>query len=543
MTPRRIAIAELGAPLLDGSTSSAAPTPTPAAHDAAKTVALRCAIGCICGMSLIGCVEPTEAMLRTGVACNYTASGPRDSPGWSGSALCGDQRIVLKTTQQAIGDLNMLEMLAHLAGGPAVAVVADAIGRTQAIAISIVLQTVAKWFIFSAVALAALASPTSGGGDGAATIRMPMGLLIASKVFSGLCSITVPANAMIGDLTPAGSAGHAFTKLSLVQAAAAFLGHCAQLGVLRLYLSNYSAIALCLAILTPLPAIPLLLLRRPQKRLQQASQDGVAGPNPSAQDAAACGSSINAVGCDCSVDGGERRRGRGLGGLAADFVSHASAPLQLLTREPRLVQACAGTFLLCTGAMGGAGLMAPLTLTLGWRQGDLNLLQMITLVPSSLAALAFAHAVLFARAGAAFTLVLALLAFLSMALAFRAVPVLGTPAVALGLLSLGGATVGYPALLAVLTETAPSDDLAKAQACISFTATIAHAVAAPTFARLFDPTTIESAARPFDLACVLISAGLVILLPQLLPLVRDQWEAKAREAQAGGQGTGGASGA
>ena len=73
-------------------------------------------------------------------------------------------------------------------------------------------------------------------------------------------------------------------------------------------------------------------------------------------------------------------------------------------------------------------------------------------------------------------------------------------------------------MLAVIVDEAPPKDIAKAQACVSFTVTIVTGVCHPTYARLFDPSTPESAAKLFYVSIVLVGAGVAVLAQQLLTL-------------------------
>ena len=56
------------------------------------------------------------------------------------------------------------------------------------------------------------------------------------------------------------------------------------------------------------------------------------------------------------------------------------------------------------------------------------------------------------------------------------------------------------------------------QAWISFAATLAGASASPLFARAFDPSTPERAARPYYASAALICAGIAVVHGQLWPL-------------------------
>ena len=163
--------------------------------------------------------------------------------------------------------------------------------------------------------------------------------------------------------------------------------------------------------------------------------------------------------------GSSNNQGRVRGGncFLHDVVAHTCESIWLLQREPRLVRVVCGTFLIVSGAGGGSSISSSFTLALGWRQGDLGYLQLLVTLPLSIVAFTLANTHLFRLMGSAATLLIALYALLLMSLSFAATPLVGASGVVCGLAMMGVSAVGYPALLAVLTDESPPADLAKAQ--------------------------------------------------------------------------------
>ena len=131
----------------------------------------------------------------------------------------------------------MLEMVAHLVGGPPIAILADAVGRAHAIAVSVGLLVAARCIFAISVAL------VHTGGH--AEMSVPPALLAVCSILAGLSSVNVPANAMIGDASPAGGAGAVFSRVAIGQAVGGGLGTVVQLLLLRLYLTDYKLVRAC----------------------------------------------------------------------------------------------------------------------------------------------------------------------------------------------------------------------------------------------------------------------------------------------------------
>lgn len=302
-------------------------------------------------------------------------------------------------------------------------------------------------------------------------------------------------------MTPTASRGAVFARLTVCHGVAAGVSQVLHLLLLRLYLTDYTPIIVAVALLSPLPAVPLLVLMR-RARLP-ARKVLCEAPTPPATGKAA--ESAEAAGS------AEERGPR--------------AAVRLLLRERRLLCACVSTFVFIFGVHGGGSLMNSLTLALGWRQGDLYTLHLVITLPTSLTCITLASRFIFPRIGTAAAVIHGIACLLLMCLGFGVAPWLGAGAIGLSLFLIGCAAPGVPALLAVLTEQAPPRQLAMAQACLSVVATLAIGISTSVFGHLFDPSTPESAARPYALSLVLGTLGACPLLALLVPIAREQLRA------------------
>ncbi|EOD14029.1 hypothetical protein EMIHUDRAFT_211951 [Emiliania huxleyi CCMP1516] len=382
-----------------------------------------------------------------------------------GDAVMRSLKLVLATTARLGGDLGTISNLGHLVGGPIIAAVADTSSRTRAIAISVALVVSSKC-LFAVVyvvsgRLAAGHAP-AGSGD-IAFLAIPFPILV-------LCG------ALIGDVTPTASRGAVFARLTVCHGVAAGVSQVLHLLLLRLYLTDYTPIIV--AVLCEAPTPP--------------------ATGKAAESAEAAGSA-------------EERGPR--------------AAVRLLLRERRLLCACVSTFVFIFGVHGGGSLMNSLTLALGWRQGDLYTLHLVITLPTSLTCITLASRFIFPRIGTAAAVIHGIACLLLMCLGFGVAPWLGAGAIGLSLFLIGCAAPGVPALLAVLTEQAPPRQLAMAQACLSVVATLAIGISTSVFGHLFDPSTPESAARPYALSLVLGTLGACPLLALLVPIAREQLRA------------------
>ena len=218
----------LASPLLDAEKESRKTDPQ---------LVLHCTMGIVAFVSFILAADPADAMYRAAVVCDVPPTPERDSVLWSGSALCGDRSAVLAVGQRIAGDLNCISLFAHLVGGPPIAAIADAVGRTHALLVSAALQTSCRLLILAAVGWTATNSAIYSGNnatDSTASISfgMPLSLLITARVLGGLSSFNIPANALVGDVTPEAARGLAFSKVAIALAVASALGHLGQVHTL-----------------------------------------------------------------------------------------------------------------------------------------------------------------------------------------------------------------------------------------------------------------------------------------------------------------------
>jgi len=180
----KIDVSGLAAPLLRGESSDTPPlSPLPLSSGEERLV-MRCAVAIVCTTTFLWGIVPGDAVMRSLVVCGAPSLTPHDSPAWSGSDRCGDQKLVLATTARLGGDLGTISNLGHLVGGPIIAAVADTSSRTRAIAISVALVVSSKC-LFAVVyvvsgRLAAGHAP-AGSGD-IAFLAIPFPILVLCGV-------------------------------------------------------------------------------------------------------------------------------------------------------------------------------------------------------------------------------------------------------------------------------------------------------------------------------------------------------------------------
>jgi len=213
-----------------------------------ERLVMRCAVAIVCTTTFLWGIVPGDAVMRSLVVCGAPSLTPHDSPAWSGSDRCGDQKLVLATTARLGGDLGTISNLGHLVGGPIIAAVADTSSRTRAIAISVALVVSSKC-LFAVVyvvsgRLAAGHAP-AGSGD-IAFLAIPFPILVLCGVLSSLSSFSAPLNALIGDVTPTASRGAVFARLTVCHGVAAGVSQVLHLLLLRLYLTDYTPIIVAL---------------------------------------------------------------------------------------------------------------------------------------------------------------------------------------------------------------------------------------------------------------------------------------------------------
>ena len=220
-------------------------------------------------------VSPLLYFYRTGYACfdsaNMTNVSLPGEPGWSGSVHCNNTAGVLGAAQPLWSSLVPMQLACQLLFTPVFSALADRSGHLTVIAaglgffflgMALLWATAVPIPARAAAFLAETPSAADGAADGAATLVMSLGTLIAARLALGVAASCVPAptTALFLSMAPADEVRGRYVMVLLAcRGLGGAVGAAVGISVVNSFVTDYTTFFGPLAAAAALQ--PLLLLR------------------------------------------------------------------------------------------------------------------------------------------------------------------------------------------------------------------------------------------------------------------------------------------